>query len=390
LIAGSIAFLTPEWALLGLSGLVPLATLALAARRERQARAALALRPPRRDGLPARVAAIAAVAVLLGLTASQPVIRSAASVKVRTDAAAIYVIDISRSMLASRAPSTATRIARARAAAIELRGRLPEVPSGVATMTDRVLPDLLPIPDGKAFDRTVREAVQVNDPPPGSDSVTATDLSALGALGTQSFFPPGVKHRVAIVLTDGESQPFDVRQTARALEHAPGVTPIFVQFWSRHDEVFDPDGQPESAYHPDASSKEDLQSLAAAANGTVFGEDNLGAVAHAVRSALGRGPTKPATITIRTRPLGPYFALAALLPLLFVLLDGLRVPLVATWRRPDSGESHRADDVARADRRPVSSRGRNGTGSATKPRSRSLRRRRIRTVSRPAPRQPGE
>ena len=258
MIASSVTFLTPEWALVALFGVVPLAALAVASRRERRARIALALRAPGGDGRWGRAAAIAAIAALLGLAASQPVIDSTAVVNVRTDAAAIYVIDVSRSMLASRSPGAATRIARARAAAIRLRARLPQIPSGVATMTDRVLPELMPIADDEAFDRTVQEAVQVNEPPPSTDSVTATDLSALGALGTQSFFPPNAKHRVAIVLTDGESQPFDVRQTAHALGHVPGVTPIFVQLWSPHDKVFDPDGQAESAYHPDASSKEDL------------------------------------------------------------------------------------------------------------------------------------
>ncbi len=346
MIASSVIFLTPEWALLALSGLVPLAALAVAARRERRARVALALRPPRGDGRWGRAAAIVAIAALLGLAASQPVIRSTAVVKVRTDAAAIYVIDVSRSMLASRAPGAATRIARARAAAIRLRDSLPQVPSGVATMTDRVLPDLMPISDAKAFDRTVQEAVQVNEPPPGTDSVTATDLSSLGALGTQNFFAPNVKHRVAIVLTDGESQPFDVRQTARALEHDPGVTPIFVQLWSSHDQVFDPNGQAESAYHPDASSKEDLLSLSEAAHGKVFGEGDLGSVAHAVRTALGSGPIRPATTTISTRPLAPYFALAALLPLLFVILDGLWVPVAAARRTRRRGGSAESDPAA--------------------------------------------
>jgi von Willebrand factor type A domain len=346
LIASSVTFLTPEWALLALSGLLPLAALALAARRERRARAALALRPPRGDGRWGRAAAIVAIAALLGLAASQPVIRSTAVVKVRTDAAAIYVIDNSRSMLASRKPGATTRIARARAAAIRLRASLPQVPSGVATMTDRVLPDLMPISDDKAFDRTVQEAVQVNEPPPGTNSVTATNLASLGALGTQNFFAPNAKHRVAIVLTDGESQPFDVRQTARELGHLPGVTPIFVQFWSPHDQVFDPDGQPESAYHPDASSKEDLQSLAAAAHGTAFGEDDLDAVTHAVRSALGSGPVRPMTTTTSTRPLAPYFALTALLPLLFVLLDGLWVAVAAAGQARRRGGPAESDTAA--------------------------------------------
>jgi hypothetical protein len=204
---------------------------------------------------------------------------------------------------------------------------------------------MMPIADGKAFDRTVQEAVQVNEPPPGTDF-------------------------------GDRDRPLRPRR-------------------ARHPELLRSECEAPGRDRPHrwrASSKEILLSLAAAANGTVFGEGDLGAVTHAVRSALGSGPTKPTTVALRTRPLGPYFALAALLPLLFVMLDGLRVPLAAARlrRRQGSGESHPATEAGRPDERPAFSRGRNVTGSETKPRSRSLRRRRIRTVSRPVPRQPGE
>ncbi len=325
---GSLVFLTPRGALLALTGVVPLAALALAAWRERRAREALRLPAPGPRSRLWPAAAVVAIAALLGLAASQPVLRSKSSLEVRTDAQAFFVIDVSRSMLAARAPGARTRITQARKAAIWLRSRLPDVPSGIATMTDRVLPDLLPVSSRSVFDQTIREAVAVDQPPPSSDDVTATTLGSLGVLGTQSFFVPSAKHRVAIVLTDGESRPFDVRATARALAHAPGVTPIFVQISSPGEDVFDADGKPEAAYHPDGSGAVALAGLARAAKGESFGEGELGRAAAAVRTALGTGPTKEEGFVLSTTTLAPWAALAALVPLLF---------LVWSRRRPSFG-----------------------------------------------------
>ena len=307
-----------------LTGIVPLAALALASRREQRARTVLRLPPPNRTRRWRPALAVASVAALLGIAASQPVLRSTSSIEVRTDAEALFVVDISRSMLASRAPGARTRITRARNDAIQLRNELTDIPSGVATMTNRVLPDLLPVPAPGLFEQTIRQAVHVDDPPPASEAVTATSLGSLGALGTQNFFAPSTRHRVAIVLTDGESRPFDLRQTARQLAHTPGVTPIFVRISAPNEDVYDPAGHPEPAYHPDPTAGEALAALAQAAHGASFREDQLGSVAHAVRASLGRGPTIRAGLTVNTRALAPYAALAALVPLLLLIGEGGR------------------------------------------------------------------
>jgi hypothetical protein len=319
LIAASLTFLTPWGALLALTAAVPLAALALAGRRERRARALLGLRAPSAGRRWVRPLLVAAVLGLLGLAAAQPVLRSTTSIKVRTDSEAFFVIDVSRSMLAARTPSSTRRIARARADAIRLRQSLLDVPAGVAALTDHVLPYLMPVPSAGTFEQTVNRAVAVGQPPPATNSVTATNLGSLGALGTQSFFSPGTKHRVAIVLTDGESRPFDRQQTAQALGR---VMPIFIRIGGSDESVYDSNGQAESGYHPDPSAGLTLAGLAQAAHGRVFGESQVGTAARAVRSALGQGPVHAEGLTVSTRALGPYLALAALAPLL-VLVGGI-------------------------------------------------------------------
>src|SRR5262249_55601254 len=161
----------------------------------------------------------------------------------------------------SRTPAAKTRISRAREDAIRLRDELIDLPSGVATLNDRVLPDLLPVPDRDSFEQTVRQAVSVDNPPPETDAATATTLAALGALGRQSFFEPRQRHRVAIVLTDGESRTFDPSPTAVALR---GVTLVFVRIGSTSEQIFDAAGHADTAYHPDATSGESLAALARA------------------------------------------------------------------------------------------------------------------------------
>jgi hypothetical protein len=316
-LTATLVFLTPRGALLAVGAVVPLAALALAARRENRARAVLRLSPSSPRWMPA--AAAATFAGLLALAASQPALRSTSTVSTRTDAQVLFVIDNSRSMLASRAPGAKERIARARDDAIRLRDELVDIPAGVATLTDYVLPDLFPVPNRDVFDRTVQDVARVGNPPPASDAVQATNLGAIGALGTQSFFPSSVRRRVAIVLTDGESRPFDLGQTARQLR---GVTPIFVHVWGNDERVFDPGGTPETGYHPDAASAASLESLAQAAGGKAYGEGQIDKVAGAVREALRRGPTKPEGLATSTTALGPYVALGALLPLAFLFAGG--------------------------------------------------------------------
>ena len=58
-------------------------------------------------------------------------------------------------MAAALTPRAPTRLDRAVSAAAALRASIPNVEAGIATLTDRVLPDLLPVADRPSFDATL-------------------------------------------------------------------------------------------------------------------------------------------------------------------------------------------------------------------------------------------
>ena len=203
-------------------------------------------------------------------------------------------------------------------AALQIREALGPVPTGVASLTDRVLPLLFPTADRGAFDQTVRNALSPESPPPREVSVTATTLGALGEAARANLFSPTARRRLFVVLTDGESRPFAETAVARALK-ANGIGFVAVHVWDEDERVHGARGEPERAYRPDPESRKVLAQLAAAAGGEVFAEDEVGGAERAAVRSLGDGPTKAQGSEERVTPLGPYVALAALAPLALAL-----------------------------------------------------------------------
>jgi von Willebrand factor type A domain len=311
----SLIFLSPKGALIALCVLVPLVVLVLVARRGSRLRAALAVPRASRWRLVVPTVAAALVAGLFGVAAAQPVAEQETALDVRTDAEAYVVIDISRSMLARSGVGGAMRLTRAKAAAVKLRSALPEIPVGVASLTDRVLPHLFPSADADTFRTTVALALGIERPPPRSSLITtATSLDSLAAVATQRFFSPRAQRRVVVVLTDGETQGINEARLARAWRRPPGVDVVFVHFWSRDERVFSR-GLPEPQYRPDPGARNALDSLANVTGATVFDEDELDAATSRVRSLLKRGPTVTEGVRKTRLALAPYLLAAALLPL---------------------------------------------------------------------------
>ena len=155
LMLGSLTFLTPSAGLLALLALIPLAALVVAGRHVRRARAVLRLGAPTGGGARWRPIAVLSVPLLVALALAQPVLRRHGTVSTRADAGVFVVVDTSSSMAAASSAHAPSRLAQARRIARAVGSQLPGIPLGVATFTDRVLPDLFPTVDAAVFNSTI-------------------------------------------------------------------------------------------------------------------------------------------------------------------------------------------------------------------------------------------
>lgn len=312
-----VSFLTPVAGLVTLAAVVPLVAFVRSEHRAARVREVLRLAAP---GGSQRytVAAIVVLAVLVGIGAAQPVLESTHQQAARSDAQAFFVIDTSRSMLASDGPGGTTRFDRARAAALRFRDRIAEVPIGIASITDRTLPLLFPTANRESFASTLQLALGV-DRPASSEAgdIRATRFGALAAVGARNFFR-GANRRLVVLFTDAETAPFDGGGIADAFRQA-NIELVVVRFWREGEQVYGAGGAPEP-YEPDPASSDSAEQLAAAVGGQAFDEGELDDAIAAARGVVGEGEAVTSTVRTDIDPLGPYVFLAGLLPLGFLLL----------------------------------------------------------------------
>jgi hypothetical protein len=314
-----VTLLTPLGGVVALAVVLPLVALRFVHRRGMAVRGAVGLPEPRRRTLRTAVAAVAAAGILVGLAAAQPRLEWTSEQRVRSDAEAFVVIDTSRSMLARSSPRADVRYARARAAALRFRSAFEEVPVGIASFTDRVLPHLFASADDDVFVATLRRSIGIDRPPPrGSFSSTATQLSALEAVVGRRFFTPTARKRLIFVITDGESVPLSGPKIGAAFRRPPGVDTIFLHVWNGDERVYD-GNQPEPQYTADVRSRGILDDAAASLGGRVFGEGQLTEAIGAARRLLGDGPTVVRGEKRNRVALAPYLAGAVFLPLALLL-----------------------------------------------------------------------
>jgi hypothetical protein len=313
-----VSFLTPFGALVGALALVPLAAYILRQRRGARIRASLSLASPSVVSRAPVALAVAAVPALLGLAAAQPVIESERVRQERTDAELWVVLDTSRSMLASERAGSATRFERERELALRLSDELPEVPMGLASMTDRVLPHVFPTTDRRVVQTALREAMGIEQPGP-TVSLTGTPTTtydSLAAIPTRNYFSPAARKRLLVVLTDGETRPPE-RDLSGPFGKRPHIETLLVRIGKPGEQIYF-GGVPEDAYQPYGEPATALARVARQVDGRVL-PDDAQAVGVAAREALGTGPTKDRIIEGERRALMPWVTLAAFLPLGFVL-----------------------------------------------------------------------
>ena len=301
---------------------LPLGALLLFERRARRVRAALRLPEPSPRVHAPLATALVALALLLALAATQPVLARTKPRQIRADAQAYVVFDVSRSMEASSGPGEPTRLERAKQLAITVRRTLPHVPFGVVSFTDHALPHLFPTVDQTVFASVVRNAVAINEPPP-PDIFTAvervTDLGSIAEMASNGFFRPAATHRLVIVLSDDESNQVYPGNIAAPFRRPPRVEPIFVHVWDSHERIHLAGGHTDPDYRPDPTSVALARALASATKGAWFPETDTAGIISRARADLGRGPTVARGEERDRTPLAPWLVFAGAVPLGVVL-----------------------------------------------------------------------
>ena len=225
-----LGFLTPWGGLFILAVLAPLAVLGARARRIDRIRSALGLRTEVGGPRLAHAVALVVLCALLALAAAQPVVTTSRTLTERTDAQVFLVLDTSRSMLASSAAGEPTRFERSRDLAQGLANELPEVPIGLASFTDRVLPHLFPTVDRALLTATLRKTMGVESPGPAIFYVgaRATSYDVLADLPQRNYFTPATTRRIAVVFTDGETRPVETDRSRPRSRRSRKSRSVFV------------------------------------------------------------------------------------------------------------------------------------------------------------------
>jgi hypothetical protein len=324
-LVGSLVLQTPWAALVGFAFAVPLAALVVRARRDTRVRARLVLGAPRRTQLALRALGIAAVGALVAATAAQPALRDVGGERMRTDAEIYLAFDVSRSMLAAPSVEGPDRLDRAIGLGQRLHGGLPEFPTGVATITNRMMPLLFPIPDGRGVTAVLEHSVAIAQPAPARlTTPRATQLGAMTLAANRTYFGKTAQRRALVVLSDLDTDGFGLDGTLAALRRSR-IEPFLVRVAAPGERIFDAQGRAESY----RSSSTLAVSLLRRAGWRAYESRQLDRAVRDIRAYLGAGPTRPSGVVQAERLLAPLFGLGAL-----AIVAVLTVPSLAAGLRP--------------------------------------------------------
>jgi hypothetical protein len=328
----SVTLASPYLALAALAGLAPLTATGIRMLAARRVRRSLGLAAPSIAAQLARPVALGSAFALLGLAAAQPSVRLQHERTARSDAAMLLVLDGSRSMLASSGPEGTPRWERAVSFARRLHHALPEVPVGISSLTNRILPYVFPTVDDAVYDAVLDQAYGIERPPPKLDlDPWVTTFEPLNEVAARHFFAAGVRKRVVVVLSDIETHDFDAAAVLRNLRQS-GATPVVVRFWREDERIYQ--GQKVVGRYR-AARPEALASLQWD-GWPGFRESQFDTVVDSIRTAIGSGPTARAGYEQRDRSIAPIVASAALAPLLLVVAPAGLLPPVRLRRRAPS------------------------------------------------------
>jgi hypothetical protein len=320
-----IVFLTPRAALVGLAFLAPLGMVALRRRPERRVRAVLGLAPPARAARAARPFGLLALAALVAASAAHPALRTTSSTPVRSDAELILTFDVSRSMLATSAPGKVVRLERERALGRAVQAGLPGLPTGVATLTNRMMPLVFPTADARTVRAVIDHSLRIMQPRPVVyTTARESSLATLSLAADRTYFDPGARKRLLVVFGDLDSDYFSLTGTLRLLRRHR-IEPFLVRVARPGERVFTASGRP-YAYVP--ASTVTVAALRRA-GWHAYEESEGRRLVSELRAALGSGPVRASDVVESQRDLAPLLALAALVLASALAFPALRAGVLA-------------------------------------------------------------
>ena len=96
------------------------------------------------------------------------------------------------------------------------------------------------------------------------------------------------------------------------------VHPLFVHVWAPTERIY-VHGRVDPRLPPDPNSARELTRFATAAHGRVFGENDLNGLAKTIRAEAGSDPVTTQVLGYARVALAPWFLLAGVIPLAFLL-----------------------------------------------------------------------
>jgi hypothetical protein len=123
--------------------------------------------------------------------------------------------------------------------------------------------------------RTVDQSVWIDQPPPSLYyHGRATTLEAFAPIAGDHLFPPGIKHPILVVFTDGEEHALPPFSDYSTLAQQVTTPPLFVHVWAPTERIYE-HGRINPSYVPDPSSGRVLTQFARATHGKVLREGDL-------------------------------------------------------------------------------------------------------------------
>ena len=313
----TLVFLTPKAALFGLAFLVPLLVLAFRERRAARVRSELRMPPPSLRRRALRPLVLALVGALVAATGAQPALRKTNGSKVRTDAEIYLAFDVTRSMLARSPQGGLDRLDRARLLAQRIHADFLNVPTGVATITNRMMPLLFPTNDAHDVPAVITRSLKIMQPPPAQVSgQRATSLAAIVLAAQRTYFDPSARRRALVVLSDADSDPFNPAAVRRLLRQSH-IKPFLVRVAKPGERIYGSNEKPEAYLSISTLTIPGLRR----AGWYAYDEGQLQQAISDIRRYLGRGPTRPSGVVETQHNYAALVALAALL-----LTAGLAAP----------------------------------------------------------------